>query len=276
MFVGEGRGILATSKLLKVDRQLMILDMLTKKGGSLRISEISKGLEASVVTVRRDVTDLARQGLVATTHGGVRLLREGTMYEIQYENKLREETEYKENIGRRATEMIPDGATVFLDGGTTVGALAHHLFHREVTLITNALNVANVVAGSKSVRLIMIGGTFRQTSHTFLGPKAIRALQELRFDIAFMGTEGFDPQRGVEVPDESDAEFKNAAVQLATEVVLLATASKCNKRRLYRFAEWSDIKTFILDGEIDVTVVDEISSQGVSVVWAGRPVLSST
>ena len=78
MFVGKGRGILSTSKLLKVDRQLLILEMLTNQGGSLRISEISKGLEASVVTVRRDVTDLARQGLVATTRGGVRLLREGT------------------------------------------------------------------------------------------------------------------------------------------------------------------------------------------------------
>lgn len=259
-----------SNRLMKVDRQLMILDMLNKKGASLRISEISQVLDTSVVTVRRDVADLARQGMVAATRGGVRLLREGTMYELQYEKKLGEETDYKENIGRRAAEMVPDGATVFLDGGTTVGALAHHLLHRDVTIITNGLNVANVVAGSKSARLILIGGTFRPTSHTFLGPRAIRTLRELRFDMAFMGTEGFDPQRGVEVPDETDAEFKNAAVQLATEVVLLATASKFDKRRLYRFAEWRDINTFILDGEIDPSVVDAILSHGVSVVRASE------
>lgn len=261
---------MAISKRLKVDRQLMIIDMLIKKGASLRISELSEALDTSVVTIRRDVANLERQGIVVSTRGGVHLLREGTLYELRYEKKIGEENDYKENIARGAAEMIPDGATVFLDGGTTVGALAHHLVHRVVTVITNGLNVANVVAGSKSARLILIGGTFRQTSHTFLGPKAVRALQELRFDIAFMGTEGFDPLRGVEVPDETDAEFKNAAVQLATEVVLLATASKCNKRRLYRFAEWRDVTTFILDGPIDQIVVDEISSQGVSVVQAGQ------
>lgn len=244
----------------------MILDMLAKTGASLRISELSKVLETSVVTIRRDISDLARQGIVASTRGGVRLLREGTMYELQYENKLGEETDSKGSIARRAVDMIPDGATVFLDGGTTVGSMAHYLFRREVTVITNGLNIANVVARSNSARLILIGGTFRQTSHTFLGPKAIRALQELRFDIAFMGTEGFDPQRGVEVPDEADAEFKTVAVQLATEVVLLATASKCNKRRLYRFAEWNDINSFVLGGDIDQSVVDAISSQGVAVV----------
>lgn len=262
----RGNHIVAAAKLLKVDRQLIILDMLAKHGTSLRISELSRILETSAVTIRRDIADLASQGIVASTRGGVRLLREGTLYELQYETKLGEETDVKKSIACRAADIIPDGATVFLDGGTTVGALAHYLLHREVTVITNGLNVANVVARSKNVRLILIGGTFRQTSQTFLGPKAIRALQELRFDIAFMGTEGFDPQRGVEVPDEADAEFKTVAVQLATEVVLLATASKNNKRRLYRFAKWPEISTFILGGEIDHAVVDAISSQGVSVV----------
>lgn len=263
---------MSTNKILKVDRHLKILEMLSKQKASLRTTAISSALNVSVVTIRRDVAELERQGIVASTRGGVRLLQEGTIYELQYDKKLGEDPGLKEDIALRAVTLIPDGATVFLDGGTTVGALVPHFFRRDVTVITNALNVANVLANSKTARLILIGGTFRQTSQTFLGPMAIRALKELRFDFACMGTEGFDPERGVEVPDEADAEFKSAAVGLATEVIMLATASKCNKRRLYRFAEWSDIDTFILGGSIEDVITDEIMSQGVSVIRADDPI----
>lgn len=257
---------MVSAKLLKVDRQLMILDLLHKKGSSLRIAELSVELNVSVVTVRRDVWELARQGIVASTRGGVKLLHEGATYEPRYETKLSEDTDIKDAIARHVAECVDDGATIFLDGGTTVGSLAHYLARKQVTVVTNALNVANVLASSKSVRLILVGGTFRQTSQTFLGPKAVRALEELRFDVAFMGTEGFDPARGAEVPDESDAEFKARAIQLAREVVLLSTASKLNKPRLYRFATWEDINQCVIAGDVPDEAVHEIESHGVEVV----------
>lgn len=259
---------MVAGRMLKVDRQLRILEMLSQQRASLRTAEISAALNVSVVTVRRDIEELERQGIVAATRGGVRLLQEGTICEVQYDKKLGEDSGLKEEIAQAALKLIPEGATVFLDGGTAVGALAHHVFRRNLTVITNALNVANVLASSKTVQLILVGGTFRATSQTFLGPRAIRALGELRFDLACMGTEGFDPNRGAEVPDEADAEFKSAAIRLATEVIMLATASTCHKRRLYRFAEWSDIDTLVLGGIIDDATRNDIAARGVSVVMA--------
>lgn len=257
---------MTSNKLLKVDRQLSILAFLRTRTAGVRISDLSTALQVSVITVRRDVAELSRQGMVVSTRGGVKLLREGTTYEPRYETKLGEDPEMKDRLAQYTADLLEDGTTVFLDGGTTVGALGHYLFRRNLTVVTNALNVANVLAGSKTVRLIFVGGTFRHTSQTFLGPKAVRALQELRFDVACMGTEGFDPDRGAEVPDESDAEFKSAAIHLATQVWLLSTASKCGKRRLYRFAHWADVHRLILCGPLDEDATKLITNHGVEVI----------
>lgn len=263
------------SKLLKVDRHLRILERLRKEGAGLRIRDLGRELDVSPVTIRRDVMELTRQGMVSWTRGGVKLLQEGTRFEPQYETKLGEDADLKEEMAKVAVGLLPDAATVFLDGGTTVGAMAHLVSRRNLTVITNALNVANMVANSKTARLIFIGGTFRPTSQTFLGPKAISALRELRFDIACMGTEGFDPHRGGEVPDESDAEFKTTAIGLAGKVLMLSTSSKCGKPRLYRFAEWADIDTVILGGSLPSDTLELIAAQGVEIVQVAEAGLTS-
>lgn len=254
-----------TEKMLKIDRQMKILELLKQENGSIRIRELSRRLGVAPVTIRRNVADLAHQGVVLLTRGGIRLLGQGATYEPVYEAKLGEEASEKEAIARAAVAQISDGTTIFLDGGTTVGAIARHLIHRHVTVVTNALNVANILAVSRTARLILIGGTFRAASRTFLGPKATAAVRELRFDIACVGTEGFDPDRGAEVPDEADADFKSAVVTLATEILLMATSSKCGEKRLYRFAHWSQIDRLITDRGLPSKARDDLTTQGVHV-----------
>lgn len=156
-----------------------------------------------------------------------------------------EDIPIKDALSRTALPLITDGATIFLDGGTTVGSLAKYLLTRRVTVATNALNVANVLSRSRQARLILIGGSFRPESLAFLGPKATGMLRELRLDVAFMGTEGFDWNRGFELPDESDAEFKMVAVESAAQVIVMAAGSKLGKRYLYRFAPWDKVDQVI-------------------------------
>ena len=235
--------------MLKTDRQLRLLEILQQHRESVRITELSQLLHVTPITIRRDVTELARQGRVLSARGGVRLLGDTVTSETIYHLKLREEVSIKDALSRAALASIVDGATVFLDGGTTVGALAKYLLDRRLTVVTNALNVANVLSRSRHTRLILIGGTFRPESQTFLGPKATHMLQELRLDIAFMGTEGFDWDRGFEVPDESDAEFKAVAVQSAAKVVVMAAGAKLGKRYLCRFAQWDSVHLVIASSQ---------------------------
>lgn len=227
--------------MLKADRQVRLLETLQQRGESVRISELSQHLGVTPMTIRRDIAELANQGRVVSAHGSVRLLSPTVTSEMIYHVKLSEDADVKDALARRAIPLIEEGMTVFLDGGTTVGAVAKYLLERHITVVTNALNVANVLARSRRVRLILIGGTFRRESVTFLGPSATHQLQDLRVDLAMMGTEGFDWSRGFEVPDEADAELKRVAVQSSTQAVVLAAHTKLGQRYLYRFATWEHI-----------------------------------
>lgn len=231
--------------ILKVDRQRYLLDILKQHKGSVRISDLSRLLEVTTITIRRDVAELARQGRVLPNHGGVQLIDSNVTTEPIYHLKLNEETQIKDAMAHAALEFIEDGCTVFLDGGTTVGAVAKYLLDRHITVVTNALNVANVLSNSRHIRLLLIGGMFRLESQTFLGPNAIRVLKELRVDLALLGTEGFDWDRGFEVPDESDAEFKKVAIDSANKTVVMAAASKLGHRYLCRFTTWNFIDSLI-------------------------------
>ncbi|MCY0899180.1 MAG: DeoR/GlpR family DNA-binding transcription regulator [Firmicutes bacterium] len=246
--------------MLKADRQLGLLNILQGRTEAVRITELATLLHVTPMTVRRDVAELARQGRVLVTHGGVRLQAETVSAETVYDLKLTEDRLEKDAIARAALAHVTDGMTLFLDGGTTVGALAPHLTSRRLTVITNALNVVNVIARSRRVRLMVIGGTFRRESLTFLGPKAVSMLRELRYDIAFLGTEGFDWDRGFEVPDETDAEIKALAARTAGTTIVLAAGSKLGRRFLCRFANW---------GMVDYLITSERRDQDMPPVHQG-------
>ncbi|MCY0899191.1 MAG: DeoR/GlpR family DNA-binding transcription regulator [Firmicutes bacterium] len=182
--------------MLKADRLLGLLNILEDRTEAVRITELATLQHVTPVTVLREVAELAGRARLLVTHGGVRLKAETVSAETVYDLKLTEDRLEKDAIARAALAHVTDGMTPSLDEGTTVGALAPHLTNRRLTLITNALNVVNVIARSRRVRLMVVGGTFRRESLTFLGPKAISMLRELRYGIAFLETEGFDWDRG--------------------------------------------------------------------------------
>lgn len=269
VLVMGGEGAQVAPRLLKGDRQSQILDVLRERGTGVRIAELSSLLGVTSVTIRRDIDQLSRHGTVVATRGGVKLVPSNvTTYEPEYHLKLGEESDSKERIARAALAMVDDGSTVFLDGGTTVGAVAKYLQGRNLTIVSNALNVANIIARSPRTRFILIGGTFRPQSHTYLGPQAVQSLTHLRFDIALVGTEGFDPERGLEVPDENDAQFKMTAVAAASRVVVLATSSKLGQPRLFRFASWSDVDDLVTDAALPKDAGEAIRAMQVTVTLA--------
>lgn len=255
-------------RLLKAERCTKILEWLVSHNGSARLAELSQMFHVSPITIRRDVSELSRQGLLEVIRGGVMLSRRGATFEPAYQQKLSEETIDKEHIAEAALQTLQDGDTLLLDGGTTVGAMAKHLINRRVTVVSNALNVQNVLANSRYVRLIAIGGIFRGASQTFLGPMALSAIEDLRFDVAFLGTEGFDEVSGLEVPDADDAAFKRAAIQAARDVWILSTGRKYRERRLYRFSTWEPI-TGLITNEVSDTLVKELGKRQVSVLSVG-------
>ncbi len=255
-----------TTKMLKIERHMKIVDWLAEHAGSAHVSQLSEMLEVSPITIRRDVAELARQGMVTSTRGGVMLLRPGTTFEPVYHAKLGEETEAKDRIAKAAVALIHNGETILLDGGTTVGAMARHLLSRNLTVATNALNVVNVLSKARGIELIMIGGVFRDTSQAFLGPIAYSTLRRLHFDWVLLGTESIDLERGLEVPDGNDAEFKRLAVQAGERVIVLATSTKLGQARLYRVSDWTAVDYLITSKGFPASTQSVLQEKGVEVL----------
>ncbi len=250
----------------KAERHMRIMEWLERHEDRAHIGELSEAFGVSPITIRRDLADLSQRGLVYAARGGVFRLQSGTTFEEAYHAKLNEAADAKEQIGRAAVAQVHAGETILLDGGTTVGTMAKYLIGQDITVATNALNVMNVLSNSRTVHLIAIGGEFRRASQTFLGPAANRMLGEFRFDRAFMGTESFSADRGLEVPDGDDAEYKQLAVHASREVWLVATPEKYGQWRLHRFAACQQLTGVITSSALPAAASEALSLINVPVI----------
>jgi DeoR family fructose operon transcriptional repressor len=252
---------------MKANRQMALLAIL-QRDRTAEIGKLSDELLASRITIRRDLREMERQGLLRVTRGGA-ILNQGATYEPGYLAKTGQERAEKLRIAREAAELVSPGDTVLLDAGTTTAALARELVRvRDVTVISNSLTIANVLAPQRSVRFIMVGGVFRDVSAAFLGPFAEDAIRNLRVDRAFIATEAVDVERGLQVPDDRDASIKRAMVEAAREVVVVADHTKFGLQRLHTFAPWAVIHRLVTGSEVDPQTIEHIRQRGVTVTIA--------
>ena len=250
---------------VKADRQLAILAILQSER-TAEVARLSATVKASKVTIRRDLLELERQGLVRTTRGGA-ILNQGATYEPGYIAKMGQEREEKVRIGQAAARLNTPGDTILLDAGTTTAALAQALVGlHDLTVISNSLTVANVLTRHRyGVRFIMIGGTFRDVSQAFLGPQAEDSLRQIRVDRVFLATEAMDVRRGLQVPDDRDASVKRVMLECSQEIVVVADHTKFDLQRLYTFAPWSRVVRLVTGREASPAAAEALRQQGVDV-----------
>ena len=191
----------------------------------LRLADICRRLNVSPATARRDLNALERQGELRRVHGGA-VGTESRLEEPLFDDKATWAAREKNAIARTALRRIQPGDTLYLDGGSTVLALARLLRDRTgLTVVTNSLRAAIELAGS-GPRLILIGGELRRLSQTLVGPLTRLTLDHLHVDRAFMGTIGLTLDEGLTTTDTNEAFTKELVLRRAREVVLLADASK--------------------------------------------------
>ena len=250
---------------MKADRQLAILSILQRER-TAEVTKLSTDLKASKVTIRRDLLELERQGLVRVTRGGA-ILNQGATYEPGYIAKMGQEREEKARIAQAAAALNAPGDTLLLDAGTTTAAVAQALVGmRDITVISNSLTVANVLTRHHGIHFIMVGGTFRDVSQAFLGPMAEDALRQIRVDRVFLATEAMDVHRGLQVPDDRDAAVKRAMLDCSRDIVVVADHTKFALQRLYTFASWSAVRRLITGREAPPQAVDALRQRGIEVL----------
>jgi len=236
--------------------------------GAVRVADLVEQLDVSEMTVRRDITELDRAGLVRRVHGGA-IPVEQLGFEpglAQREGLLSGE---KDRIAKAALEELPAGGAIILDAGTTTVRLAELLpTDRELTVVTHALPVATVLATRPGITLHLVGGTVRGRTLAAVGTWALRELADIHVDTAFLGTNGLSVEHGLTTPDLAEAAVKRALVTAARRTVVLADHTKLGRADFAHVASLEQVDTLVTDSGVMPELADEVEAAGPRVVRA--------
>jgi DeoR family transcriptional regulator, fructose operon transcriptional repressor len=219
-------------------------------------------------TIRRDLTVLERAGVLRRVHGGA-IPIERLGFEPGLAARDAVMTAEKERIAKAALAALPQEGAVIIDAGTTTGRLAAVLpADRELTVVVNAPPLAVALASRPNLTVIMLGGRVRGRTLATVDDLALRPLEHLFVDVAFMATNGCTPEHGLTTPDPAEAAVKRAMVGAARRAVLLADHTKFSQDYMARFAELSDIDVIYSDTGLDRGLAAELEAAGPEVVRA--------
>jgi DeoR/GlpR family transcriptional regulator of sugar metabolism len=253
-------------RLLAEERRRKILAMV-EENGQVTITDLVTRLAVSAVTARGDLDALAETGAVVRSHGGAVRKQEPTRdYPVQFKAAIHRPE--KARIGLAAARLVRPNETIILDNGTTTAEIARHLKAaklQNVTVITNALNIATELADAPGLSLIMIGGILRQISASFVGPQAERMLRELHADRLFLAVDGFDLEIGPSTPDILEAQLNGIMMEVARETTVVADSSKLGRRSLSRIGGLDLVHRLITDTHAPAYFLDELRSRRIEV-----------
>ena len=251
--------------LLVAERRHRILEILRDQG-RVMVDDLAGRFATSQVTIRTDLATLEAAGALERTHGGALLRRDDDDQPITVK-QTRHHAE-KVRIAQVAAALIRDGETIILDSGTTTAEIAKQLRRLEVqsiNVITNALNIAMLLADVPSVRLIMPGGILRPESNSLSGHMAEAALATLQADRLFLGADGLDPERGVMTPHLPEAHLNAQMIAISRQVIVVADSSKLLRRNISLIARVEQLHMLITNAGANPDVVSELRRRGVEV-----------
>ena len=230
--------------MLAEHRRGMILDILEEKG-SVSVTELFRRLKVSRETIRRDITRLSVENRLRKTHGGAISL---DSVEPAFSERLSVNIEGKEAIGRLAATLVPDGASLIVDSGTTTLCLAEALApRRRLTVYTNDVHVAGRLAGRNDNRVFILGGEMQGAEGATMGHDAIDTLSNYFADLAFVGASALSPHPWLMDYSRDAAELRGCMLTRARTPVLLGDHTKFNRTAPVRVSNLERIAYLVTD-----------------------------
>ncbi|MDT0166108.1 DeoR/GlpR family DNA-binding transcription regulator [Actinotalea sp. AC32] len=239
------------------ERQQQMLG-LAREAGRVEVKDLAEQLDVTPETVRRDLTQLERLGLVRRVHGGA-IPVERLGFEPGIADRESVHAAEKERIAKRALDELPEEGSILLDAGTTTVRLAEMLpTDRELTVVTHALPVATILATRPGITLHLVGGTVRGRTLAAVGHWAQRQLADIHVDVAFLGTNGLTVEHGLTTPDLAEAAVKRALTASAQRVVVLADRTKLGRVDFAQVAPLATVDTLITDTGVDPELLGDL------------------
>ncbi|MGJ9372302.1 DeoR/GlpR family DNA-binding transcription regulator [Nesterenkonia sp. CF4.4] len=269
--------------MLAAQRRAGIVSMLDASG-AVSVNELASHFEVSDMTIRRDLDNLAAQGLIDKVHGGAVTPAETAASQPRrteepgFQAKSAQRRAEKQTIAVEAATLVQPGMSIGLSAGTTTWALAHRLVEiAELTVVTNSPRIAEIFHRSaeqptaeraSAGQTVILTGGVRTPSDALVGPLANQALRSLHLDLVFLGAHGFALDAGFTTPNLEEAETNRTWLGTAPRAVVLADHSKWNTTALGTFAELAQIHTLITDTGIDDAAADALRERLESLVLA--------
>ncbi|RNB88649.1 DeoR/GlpR transcriptional regulator [Brevibacillus nitrificans] len=237
--------------MLNSTRQIQMKEFIEKQK-NVTVQQLIEHFRVSDMTVRRDLVQLEKLGTFKRVHGGVVYtedLEEDILLSIREDSHKPE----KERIAEKAVSLVLEGQSVLLDAGSTTLEIARKLLaQKNITVITNAINIASLLSQNVNLQVIMTGGDVRHSTQSLVGPTTVQFLRQLQVDHAFIGCSGLSQQRGLMNSNMVEGEVKRTMMTVTRHVYVVADHTKFEQTAFNRFAGWEHV-----DAVISTTQVKE-------------------
>ena len=262
------------ARLMKEERLQRILEVINKDGHA-KAGDLAWNFEVSEITIRRDLNELAERGNIRRAHGGA-IISNTANGEPPIINRMTQEKEYKKSIARTAASMIRDGESIFLGSGSTVAYIARYLTnHKNLNVVTNAINVSTELATTEDITVVVLGGMMRHKELSLIGHIAEQSLHEVTFDKVIIGIPAIDLKAGLTNDFLPEVMTDRMILDQAREVILVADHTKCGKVASAFVAPLNRVNFFVTDIKTSPDFLEGVRMQGVSVIVANDTLTSN-
>ncbi|MDZ7601601.1 MAG: DeoR/GlpR family DNA-binding transcription regulator [Hoeflea sp.] len=253
--------------LLSEPRRRRILEWIEEEG-SARVRDLSSAFQVSEATIRQDLERLEKEGHITREHGGAFLnaMRSQVQgFVLHHQVNM----DRKRKIGAYGANLVSDGETLILDAGTTTTEVATRLVTRKnLTIITNALNIAVILGTVPGFAVHMPGGQFKAPTLSLSGDKSVEYFRSIFAGKLFLATAGVAADAGLTYPSFADLQLKEAMIKAASHVYLVADSTKINRTSFTRLGALELVHSFITDDGISDADAKEFERRGVEVLIA--------
>ncbi len=252
-----------------VARRAQILDEIESKG-QVAVADLSQEFGVSEVTIRNDLAQLEKQNMLIRARGGaIKIKLQNIGVDSPLSDKMREHFKEKQQIGQAAAKLISEGDTIILDSGTTTAEIAKNLDElKELTIITNAINIATILADKNDFNVFMPGGMLRKKSLSLVGVMAEENINRYYCDKLFLGVDGIDREHGLSTPNVEEAHVNRMMIDISKKVIVVTDSSKFFRRRFASIAPITKIDILVTDSGISNQDKIMLEQAGIEVIIA--------
>lgn len=244
------------------NRANAILALLTQEG-KLEVALLAEKLNVSQVTIRKDLDNLERRGIIRREHGFAVLRSTDDI-----NGRIAYHYEEKKKIAQRAAELVRDGDTILIESGSCCALLAETLAatRKDLTVITNSAFIADHIRGKSNFQVILLGGIYQQDAQVMVGPMVRQCVENFLVGLLFIGTDGYSTKCGFTNRDQMRAQAVRDMARQAERVIVVTESEKFVHHGIVPLNLKHSVTTVITDSQLEDTAREELNHKGISVI----------